>query len=869
MGYFKRIFLVVLIFSLFPTGRLATAAEDAPVREILENGMTVILQENHRAPVVTMQAWVKAGAITEQEFSGSGISHFVEHMLFKGTDRRGVGQIGLEVKEAGGRTNAYTGSDRTVYYVTFHSDHFDNVLDIMADVLMRSKLDPDEIERERNVILKEIKMNRDDPFRRLYHMANKTAYAVHPYRNPVIGYESLFRKLTRDDLLTYYKRFYVPNNIIFVTVGNFDADEALPKIRAAFRDFERGSLSPAVVPEEPPQRSPRRRAEKFRVAVAQSMMGFHGPGFYSEDMYAMDVLAIILGGGDTSRLYRELREKGLVYDIRAWSATPRDPGMFWIFSTFEPENRDVVEQEVWKQIERLKSEEIPSEELDTARAKALSAYIFSRESVEGQARSLASGEFDAHDINFDEQYVESIKDVTPRDIQHAVRKYFASENFVMATLLPETAQRREGPLVTEQTASTSEIEKFVLPNGLTVLLRSDPETETAAVRLFLMGGSRAESKANAGITNLMSKSMLKGTDSRTAEEIALAIESRGGKIRSFAGHNSLGFELDMLSRDLETGLAVLGDVVVNPSFPGKEVDREKAAVIAEIKSVDDKIFPSAVQLLRETMFPNHPYGCMAEGKTEVVQALSTHDLAEFHSQNVVASRAVLAIFGDIDKSAARSLAQRYFGNLKRGKELETANSSGPFREKTASAHKEMDKEQLAVLIGFPGIAVNDPDRYPLEVLTNLLNSQGGMLFQRLRDERGLAYSVGAFNILGVDPGALVFYIITVPQNREEAINGLLEVASRLRASLPDAQELRRTKTEAMGKHAIAMQTNGQLATEAAFDQLYGLGYNNYTRYDENIRAVTAEDIQRLASGILDLERYVLVTVGNQKSEESQ
>jgi len=866
----SRLFRVVLVALVvqFVAVRFAWSEVQTPVREVLDNGLTVILLEDHTAPVVTIQAWVKAGSITEGEYLGSGISHFVEHMLFKGTERRSVGQIGREVKESGGQTNAYTGHDKTVYYVTFHSDYFDKALDIMADVLMHSVFDPVEVEREREVILKEIKMNRDDPFRHLYSMAHETAYAVHPYRHPVIGYESLLRALTRDDLMKYYRRLYVPNNIALVVVGDFAAAEALPKIEAEFREFERMSVSPDIVPVEPPQKGPRERTEEFAVTVAQSMMGFHGPSIDSEDMYPMDVLAIILGGGDTSRLYRELREKrGIVYTISAWSATPRDAGMFWIASSFEPENSEAVEAAVWKEIEKLESEVVSEEELQTARAKVLSEYIFSKESVEGQARSLGSGELDAHDVLFDRRYVDAISRVTAEQIRDVVRNYFRPDNSAIATLVPvgKKATQREEDEEGEQSAASA-IEKTMLPNGLTVLIREDHDAETVAIRLLILGGARAESDSDTGITNLMSKTMLKGTASRSAEEIAAAIESRGGSINSFTGYNSFGFEIDMLGRDVETGLTILADVVSHPAFPEQEVEREKTAAIAKIKSVDDEIFPSSMKLFRKTMFGGHPYGYLVEGETGVVQSLGPEDLRKFYSQSVMASRMVLSVFGDVNKSAVLKSIQNQLGNLAKGAELNVGQERVPFPSAIKKAQKPMSKEQLAIMIGFPGVTVSDPDRYALELLASLLNSQGGKLFQTLRDERGLAYSVGAFNILGVDPGAFVLYIITVPQKEEEAIEGMLEVIRDLRENGPDAEELERTKVEAMGNHAIDLQTNGDIATEASFDELYGLGYDNYTKYDSRIRALTADDMRRVASRIFDLDRYALVYVGNLESE---
>jgi zinc protease len=845
--------------------RTAWCEESEPVREALDNGMTVILLENHNAPVVTIQAWVNAGSVTEQEFMGSGISHFVEHMLFKGTDRRSVGQIGQEVKAAGGETNAHTGYDKTVYYITFHSDYFDKALDIMADVIMHSVFDPSEVEREREVIIKEIKMNRDDPFRRLYLMSNDVAFAVHPYQYPVIGYESLFRSVTREDLLTYYHRLYVPNNMTLIIVGDFKADVTLPKIRDLFRDFERKPIAPITIPQEPPQTGPREKIEAFDVTVAQSMMGFHGPSLNSEDMYPMDVLAIVLGGGDASRLYRELREKrGVVYTISAWSSTPRDPGMFWVASSFEPENYASVKNAIWEQIEKLRSDGVTDEELGTARAKALSQYLFAKESVEGRADSLGSGELDAHNMDFDKHYVESVGRVTKDDISRVVSEYFKPENSVIAMLTPagkEISGKTESGEKSEQ-ALVRGIEKLSLPNGLTLLLREDHSVQTVALRLSILGGARAEDKNNTGITSLMSKAMLKGTTTRTAEQIASEIESKGGSIDSFAGYNSFGFDVSMLSRDIETGIDVLSDVVANPSFPAGEVGREKTAALANIKSVDDDIFPASVKLFRQTMFDGHPYSFQVEGEADVVKLLTPDDLKRFYSQSVAASRMALAVFGDVDKPKVIDLVQKSLGRLESGDTLAVEGTPIPLPETIKKAHKFMNKEQSAILIGFPGITVNNPDRYALDVLSSFLNSQGGRLFQVLRDERGLAYSVGAFDILGVDPGAFVFYIFTIPEKRAEAAEGLLEVIRDVSENGLTDQELERTKVEVMGKHAIDLQTNNQIASEASFDELYGLGYNNYERYDSKIRSLTVDDIRRVASQIFNLNRYAIIDIGN-------
>jgi zinc protease len=382
-----------------------------------------------------------------------------------------------------------------------------------------------------------------------------------------------------------------------------------------------------------------------------------------------------------------------------------------------------------------------------------------------------------------------------------------------------------------------------------------------------MGGARAEDETIAGITSLMTKTMLKGTTTRSAEEIADAIESRGGSIDSFSGHNSFGFEVDMLSRDVDIGLDILGDVIVHPAFDAAEVAREREAALASIKRVDDDIFSAAMKAFRKTMFGEHPYSFLAQGEAEVVSALTPEQLKDFHARSVMASRMVLSIFGDIEREKVVRLVKSRFGTIPKGVPLPPVQHAAPQRTEPEKSSRAMNKEQLAIFVGFPGRSVDSPDRYPLEILSNFLSTQGGKLFQTLRDERGLAYSVGAFNLLGVDPGAFILYILTEPSKQEEALDGMFEVIADLREHGLDEEELQRTKVEVMGTHAIDLQTNSQLATQASFDELYGLGYNTYSEYDARIKAVTPDDMRRVASDVLDVRRYAVVTIGNLGTEE--
>ncbi|MCK4852245.1 MAG: insulinase family protein, partial [Candidatus Omnitrophica bacterium] len=358
---------VLIILTVFIPSR-GFSESSQPQRYILDNGLTVIIKEAPAHPVVSLACIVKAGSTTEGRFLGSGISHFIEHLLFKGTAKRGVGGIAREIKDSGGEIGAYTTFDYTRYKITLPAGHLDKALDVLSDVLFNSTFDPQEIEKERNVILNEMRRGNDNNDRYLSKLFWSTAFREHPYHMPVIGYEGLFLKLTRDDLLSYYQRMYVPNNIVLSIVGDIDTKRALLGVKKAFKHFQRGAVTTYMVVSEPVQMSKREIIQDRDLELAHLLIGFHGPDINSPDLYAMDVMAIILGAGKSSRLYTRLKEKKkLVHSVSAFSYTPKDPGIFGISALLEQENIDQAKAAVEEELDRIKKGDITDKELEKAR----------------------------------------------------------------------------------------------------------------------------------------------------------------------------------------------------------------------------------------------------------------------------------------------------------------------------------------------------------------------------------------------------------------------------------------------------------------------------------------------------------------------
>jgi len=855
--------LSVFGLSVFAAPQAATVSESPPQpqRYVLDNGMVVILEEIHTAPVVAWQAWVKAGSITEGEYSGSGVSHYIEHMLFKGTKKRGVGEIDREIRSLGGTINAYTSFDRTVYHLVVPSEHFVTALDILADAVMNSAFNPEELKKEREVILREIDMGKDDPDRFLGRFFWSTVYHEHPYRNPVIGYRTLFERLTREDLLAYYHRMYRPNNMILVGVGDFDSQVALAQIKEAFADFKRGSLPPVYIPAEPRQLVPRRVEKEFEVKQIYLLMGFHTVSIQNKDMYPLDVLAIILGQGRSSRLFRKIREeKGLVNAVSSWSYTPRDAGIFGIRATLDEANKNRAIEEILKELDQFKVELVSEEELEKAKRKVVSEYIFSRETMEDRAGDLASSELVVGDLNFSKNYVEQIQKVDREEIRRVANKYFRRDNLTVTLLEPAVEKVAATPKVSLRKPPL--INKYEMPNGMNLLVRENHTLPTVFMQVVFKGGLRFENQDNNGICNFVRSMLLKGTKTKSARQIADEIESLGGTIDAYGGNNSFGCSVSVLKEDFDTGLEILADIVMNSTFLSEEVERERRIVLAQIKAQGDDIFNAAFKLLKETLFTRHPFRFQRIGSAESIDEITRADLIKYYDEFYVPNNMVLAVYGDVKASQVIKKAKEVFSNFEPRPLplIGIPQELKPIQVRTAAEH--MEKKQAVIMIGFQGIDIKSEDRYTFEVMTSILSGGGSRLYQSLRDKLGLAYSVGSFSFIGLeDPGAYTFYVATAPEKVEIARDGLLEEIKKLTTTEVSEEELNRAKKDLIGSETIRLETNQALALQCALDELYGLGYQNFERYASAITKVTKEDIRRVAAKYFDLGSYTIVVVG--------
>ncbi|MDP3937944.1 MAG: pitrilysin family protein [Deltaproteobacteria bacterium] len=869
-----------------------------PIRYKLDNGLTVVLQENHGAPVAAFNVWVRAGSAEETE-PESGIAHVHEHMLFKGTARRGVGEIARVVESSGGHINAYTSFDQTVYYDVIASRYFETGLDVLADAVQHSSFDPAELAKEKEVVLEEIKRGEDMPGSKLSKSLFASAYREHPYGRPIIGSEAHVRSFTREMILSFYKRWYVPNNMVLVAVGDFKTSEIRPLIERAFAGFQPDARVRHQRPPEPEQRELRLAVVPDGVRQGYLMMAWPTCDLLHPDTPALDVLAIVLGQGDSSRLYRKVKARQMkVHEVRAHAYPLRDPGLFLISSLIEPVNALAAQSAMLHEAFLLRESLVSAAELEKAKINLEADTIYDKETVQGQALKLGYFEALAGDIAYEAEYMRRLAALTAEDVRSAARRYFDAERLSVAYLLPSaTAARITQPRVAEAAAAALKsasrtraaakprarraggkaallaelashvgeagdypVHRETLPNGVRLIIKESHAVPLVAIRSVMQGGLAFESAATNGISDFVGTLLTKGTRRRSAERIAEEIERIAGSIEGHSGRNSLGVEIEVLSPHFDRAVDLMAEVLREPAFHPREIEKTRRDTLAAISRRQDNLGGYAIDLFTSTLYRRHPYRLSSLGTPRSVKSFTRARLREFYARVAVPENLVISVVGDVRTQEVVKRFRRAFGSMKK---RPFSRPRAPVEKRPAAQrYRELhrDKAQAHLVYGFPGTTVNDPDKYPLEVMSSVMAGQGGRLFLELRDRQSLAYSVTFFTVEGVDPGYIGVYMATSPGKIRRALAGVRRELSRITKEKIAPEELDRAKRNIVGGYEIDLQRAGAQAGQLAINEIFELGLEEYRAFPEKILAVTADDVLRVARRYLTLRRPVIALI---------
>ena len=851
-------------------------------RTVLPNGLTLLVQVDHSAPVVAIVTHVKAGYFDETD-EQNGLAHALEHMFFKGTKKRGVGEIAKETKASGGYLNAHTIYDNTVYYTVLPSAGFAKGLDIQADAYANSVIDSGELAREMEVIIQEAKRKSDSPSAVATETLHELLHDVHRMRRWRIGREPGLRSFTRDGMNAFYRNFYRPSNTILAISGDVDPADALRSVTELY-----GALGADKPVRTPGPREPEHSGFRYRelagdIAQSELVIGWRTPGTLDSDTPVLDVAAALLGTGRASRLYRAVRERKLASSVSAYDYTPSELGVFVVHAEMEPAKSDAAGAAIWDQLRQLREGPIDEHELTRVRRIFEARWVKRLETAEGRANHLSEWEA-LGGWRLGDDYLRHYMSATAEDVQRVAKKYLAPERAAALIYRPEKAPvvaRDAGEMLRILSGGKGErlssippvkvaaprpmaravlereeagVSVFRMSSGIPVLVRRKKGTPIANIGVYVVGGAVEESAESAGLTLLAARAALKGTTSRTASQIAEDAEMLGGSISASAGSDSFGWSFSVPQARLPDALELMGDVIQRPTIPDDAFEIERTVALSNVAMLRDDMYRYPMRLASKLAFAGHAYGNPVMGTDESLRSLSAQRAREWHRTRVMESAAVVGIVSDMDVQEAADLVARHLSELVPRNAPEPAKPIWPIQ--VESAVESRDKAQTAMALMFPGPSRSSADRFAASMVGTVASGLGGRFFDELRDRQSLAYTVHAGASQKRLAGIFASYIATSPEKEDVARAGLLAEFDKLRAKPVSEEELTQAKEYTIGSHAISQELGSTLLAEMLDAWMFGSGLHEITEYESRVRGVTAEQMREVARKYFDPDRRV-------------
>lgn len=894
-----------------PTAVVLQQRDDRIIVE-LPNRMVLVAQDVPTAPVVSVQAWIKTGSLYEQEHVGAGLSHFLEHLISGGsTSNRPEAVSTATLGAIGAQTNAATSLDTVRYYINTTSPHTATAIDLLSDWMQNSTITETEYQRERDVIQSEFSMGQGDPGRIHWKLTQQARFADtpdHPGAHPTIGYLDEFLDVSRDQIYDFYKRMYVPNNMVFVVAGDIDPAAVIAQLTTLWGELPTGELPELSFPVFAGEHEP--VVVEGAAAIKRPRVRLLWPGVKlgSEHDYALDLLAGILGGGESSRLVRDLRDnQQLVTSIDAFNFSAHwGEGFFGVdYELARPDNSEAVRTAVKAQLDRLRVEPVTEEELARVKRQTLARVLKSGQSADGLASSLASNLISTADPDYAARYAAAVQDVTPAQLMaaanaviepdaasvaqlnpageddaiafptrppaaqanpHENREPIDLDNYRLVALLKANLAQPAGdasPIAVGDTAVRE------LSNGLTVLVQRSTVVPAVSMQLYTKGGLLADTPGREGVSNATYTMMRRGTTTRSAQDLAVAIEDLGATLATASGNNTGYVTASALAEDWPAVMQLMADVTLNPAFDADEWAKLQPRLLAAIDRATDRWHGELRSEFLKAYYPDHPWSQLSSGRRDVVESLTPADLADFHASRINAADSVLAVVGDIDPEEVFSQAEALFGAMPAApaSPLVLPQPADPTPGLTII---ETQKPIAAVQVGYgPGLTRDSADYAAVQVLSRVLGDfPAGWLQQELRGRGpGLVYASNAGATAGLVSGYFTMLFNTQPPTVAEALERTLGVADRARNELVDDDTLARAKAKVLTTEFFGRQTNANLAAGQALDLLYGINDLTGREFLAEVEALTAADIRAAAKKYLT--DPVVVVVCNEKLDESE
>ncbi len=841
-----KYFFVVLSLFLFSLGAFA---QDFTVQR-LPNGQTVVVYEIHNNPIVTVDTWIKTGSVNEDD-KNNGISHFLEHLFFKGTKAHPTGEMDKLLESKGAVVNAATSKDFTHYYITIPSENFDLAMDLHSDMLLNPQIPRKELEQERKVVIEEISKDGNTPAKKIYDNLNALMYTTHPYKRKVIGTANNVGTMSREEILEYFNKFYAPSNMITLVVGDVDTQKVLAKVQESFKQDYKKPLK-KTFRKEHQLTSQRRNIEYTDTQSGYMMIGFRGAEISNHDTFALDVLSEILGGGKSSRLYKNIKEqKGLAFSISASNGSFRDDGILYITANFTPQSYDKLEKAIFDDILYIQKYGITEEELERAKKKLVQDTYYSRESTSNIASELGyimaiTGSSDLY-----KNYIASIQRVTACDVQNAAQKYLGINKSAVALILPKSMENMsEKPKISHTYKKVSEnsgIAKYTIDNGATLLINENKNNDIIAMTIIAKGGEFVEKIPGEG--TLAAKTMLKGTKKYSSQELAQILEENGIEIEPVCDEDFFIINVRTTTAQIDKTLDILDEVLNNAQFDDYELEKMRSEILSKIKQRRDIPMNVALEEFKTLIFENSVYSHSNKILEKTLPKIIRSDVVGYYNRILDAQNIIISVNGNVN---TEKLAQSFGSilNRKNTNKFEYSNYTVTKLNSPKNVTKKINDIQTAWLfMGWQTAGVqNKKDFVTLKVINTMMGSgMSSRLFRNLREADGLAYQLGSAYSPKMLGGIFMGYIGTKPDTLEYSRKKILDEINRLKVEFVSDTELQDAKDRLKGGFIISLETNADKASNVGYFEAYGFGYDFLNSYTKMIDSVTASDIVSAAN----------------------
>ncbi len=860
MRVILRLFLFLLVFNV--SSACLAENKDTPVRVFtLKNGHKVVIKEVHANPIVTVDTWVATGSAMETP-ENNGVSHFLEHLMFKGTKNHKNGEIEKILESKGARFNAATSKDFTHYYVTIASDYVDTAIKLHADMMQNPVIPPEEMKKERKVVQEEIRRANDDPKRILLMNLFQLIFREHPYKMDTLGPHEVIENISKEEVMDYFKKKYVPYNLITVIVGDVDTQRVLSLVKENFNTEYTNGAKVFNPPREPELQKPGLRIKRGNYKSGYLFMGFKGVPMDSvKENYALDMAGSILGGSRSSRLYRNLKEEqNLVSAISAGHYSMKDDSVFLISADFEPEKYDAVKTAIIQEIKQIKENPITREELERAKTLARRSFIYGNESVENIASSIGYSMVTTGNIKHYKNHLKYIDNVSLDDIQNAAQKYLDPCKVALSVLLPGDVKVNN--IVSDKQVIENSA-RSELANGMVLISSKNTSNDIISMSVFLKGGQYLEPKP--GVASLLTKTLLYGTKNRSYKELTEELENSGISISPESSADFFTIRLKSTKNDFNKAFEILADIIKNPSFENKYIEKNKEDILVSIKKSRDHPLKVAGEKFISGLYKGHPYGNTGAVVEKSIPQITRQDVVNYRDKTFIPENMIVSVAGNIEHEAiARKLAQSFVAS---GKTPPVADYSGKFSPLDGNKIIKTDFDSRAawILMGWPiGNVDDNKEIASFKVINSYLS--GGLssrLHQVFREQQGLAYSVGSSYSPKRDKGHFVLLIGTEPKNIDLVKRKFLQEIESLKTKPLSQEELKNTKSKIIGNYALSQETNQSkadlLGKTEVIDKKFRFNYD----FPDLINKVTAEDVINTANKYFD-NPYILSVVAPQK-----